>query len=435
MEYKFILWGYGVRGKRFLQICPHKHILAVIDQAEKTEINGDIPVIKYENYIEKYKDYDILIAIENHEEIEKQLEADGILNYFLMEDCPPEIFGLCGNVWINTLPIEIKPEEKYVIYGLNLFSMLLRKYIADSYGVNIDIIPEQQFEKRNNAFTEKYKFITKREIRSDEVVLWSSKSSYGTYDYGFRIQENFDFINRIQKYRNEDLKKYKNMNKGQKCFIVATGPSLRVNDLNVLMEHQCKCFGVNRIYLSFNETKWRPDYFVVIDGKMIQTYADDIRDCDAGIKFIGDGSQGFWEQDNERINRIHDHKLDYYPDCPRFSEDIVSGTYSANTVVYTCIQIAVYMGFEEIYIIGADHNYASNQSDVSNHFHKDYYKDMNRPNLFLQEKVELAFKSAKNYADKHSIKIYNATRGGRLEIFERVDFDKLFKAEVEVFER
>ena len=39
----------------------------------------------------------------------------------------------------------------------------------------------------------------------------------------------------------------------------------------------------------------------------------------------------------------------------------------------------------------------------------------------------LAYQSAKKYADAHGIKIYNATRGGNLEVFERVDFDSLFK--------
>jgi len=40
--------------------------------------------------------------------------------------------------------------------------------------------------------------------------------------------------------------------------------------------------------------------------------------------------------------------------------------------------------------------------------------------------VERAYKTAKKYADRHGVKIYNATRGGNLEVFERVDFDTLF---------
>ena len=41
-------------------------------------------------------------------------------------------------------------------------------------------------------------------------------------------------------------------------------------------------------------------------------------------------------------------------------------------------------------------------------------------------KTEMAYQAAEKYAEEHGIKIYNATRGGRLEVFERVDFDSLF---------
>jgi hypothetical protein len=40
-----------------------------------------------------------------------------------------------------------------------------------------------------------------------------------------------------------------------------------------------------------------------------------------------------------------------------------------------------------------------------------------------------AYKEAKNYADGHGIKIYNATRGGMLEVFERVDLDRVVSRE------
>ncbi|MBQ4379398.1 MAG: hypothetical protein II821_09430 [Treponema sp.] len=39
-----------------------------------------------------------------------------------------------------------------------------------------------------------------------------------------------------------------------------------------------------------------------------------------------------------------------------------------------------------------------------------------------------AFFAAKRYADEHGVRILNATRGGKIEVFERVDFDSLFGA-------
>jgi len=36
------------------------------------------------------------------------------------------------------------------------------------------------------------------------------------------------------------------------------------------------------------------------------------------------------------------------------------------------------------------------------------------------------YQAARDYADNNGLKIYNATRGGKLEVFERVDFGSLF---------
>lgn len=47
--------------------------------------------------------------------------------------------------------------------------------------------------------------------------------------------------------------------------------------------------------------------------------------------------------------------------------------------------------------------------------------------VFPLDFATMAFEKAKEYADGHGIKIYNATRGGKLEVFERVNFDALFR--------
>ena len=36
-----------------------------------------------------------------------------------------------------------------------------------------------------------------------------------------------------------------------------------------------------------------------------------------------------------------------------------------------------------------------------------------------------AYEHAREYCDSHDIRIYNSTRGGKLEVFERIDFDAL----------
>ena len=43
------------------------------------------------------------------------------------------------------------------------------------------------------------------------------------------------------------------------------------------------------------------------------------------------------------------------------------------------------------------------------------------------EGLEKSFKKVLKYSKENNIKVYNATRGGKLEILPRIDFDSLFK--------
>ena len=98
------------------------------------------------------------------------------------------------------------------------------------------------------------------------------------------------------------------------------------------------------------------------------------------------------------------------------------------TVAYNALQAVIYMGFKKIYIIGADFNYIGDGASDHNHFIAGYSdkKRATKTYVFDYEQIHKSYQAAKNYADKHGIQIFNATRGGRLEIFERVDFDSLF---------
>ena len=88
-----------------------------------------------------------------------------------------------------------------------------------------------------------------------------------------------------------------------------------------------------------------------------------------------------------------------------------------------CIQLAVYLGFAEIYLLGTDFTGVNNYGSKYGHF----YDEKDLDSVCYTDQVKLGYEKAKQYADCHGIKIFNATRGGNLEIFERVDFDSLFQ--------
>jgi effector-binding domain-containing protein len=88
------------------------------------------------------------------------------------------------------------------------------------------------------------------------------------------------------------------------------------------------------------------------------------------------------------------------------------------------------MGFGEIHLLGVENNHSIMvrndgtliKNDNASHFSGDYGKILFPPRY---DEVVKAYRSARDYAERHGIKIYNATRGGALEVFERVNFDEI----------
>lgn len=234
------------------------------------------------------------------------------------------------------------------------------------------------------------------------------------------------------------LKNYYNICKGQSCLIIGNGPSLNTKDLE--KSKRMISFASNRIYNIFQSTDWRPSYYCISDRKLyLKSYSEIIN------KGINNGINNAFVQidpirrypDLKQCSNVCYIKLikeDFYPSLPRFSDNMLNGIYDGHTVTYMMLQLSIFMGFKKIYLLGVDHNYSqvlnpdgtvSFNSNVRDHF-SDSDVIANTPAIY---KITVAYQAAKEYADSHGIKIYNATRGGKLEVFERVDFDSLFPPE------
>ena len=241
----------------------------------------------------------------------------------------------------------------------------------------------------------------------------------------------FEFLY-LSDYQNPNLSQFKNIyTERDRCFIVATGPSLRLEDLETLHNHNEITFSVNRVYKAFPLILWRPTYYFVSDPEMLLLYEQDVLNIDVKYKFLSDQYPPFWNRNLGKKGLYRYHSRPEYEklDEEIFSEDITLGMYSSMTVVYLALQTAIYMGFKKIYIIGSDCEYHKNDgTDDKSHFIEGYAKKeiATKPYVLELEQIFKSYRSAKNYADNHGIKIYNATRGGKLEIFERVNFDSLF---------
>ena len=235
------------------------------------------------------------------------------------------------------------------------------------------------------------------------------------------------------------IRRYRNAYDGRRCFIIGNGPSLTVKDLETLMRHGEISIASNSIYNLFPQTDWRPDIYTVHDFQEIKKTRDKISAVHAGIKIVAMSAAGrVYDIDGAILLRL----IEPGRGEVRFSDDVSRCVYDGGTVTYVSIQCAVYMGFKEIILLGVDHSFAREMdkdgritanSGVKNHFagyQTDEFwgggKKDEEAVVFPLDFATGAFVVAKRYADLHGVRILNATRGGRLEVFPRVSFDALF---------
>ena len=235
------------------------------------------------------------------------------------------------------------------------------------------------------------------------------------------------------------IQKYKNAYAGKRCFIIGNGPSLTIKDLETLKTHGEISIASNSIYNLFNATEWRPTIYTVHDFQEIKKTREKISAVKTELKLVAMSANGrVYDIDGAILLRL----IDPENGTIHFSDDISKCVYDGSTVTYFSIQCAIYMGFRQIILLGVDHSFAREQTkdgritvnnNVKNHF-QDYQTDDFWGNgqkdeeavVFPVDFATEAFIVAKHYADEHGIEILNATRGGKLEVFRRVNFDTLF---------
>ena len=91
---KCVIWGIGIRGKRIASRIPDEMIAAFIDSNKCGESYLGKKVIDFQEYLEHYSDYFILITPLKSQEIVQKLEDAGIYWYWDMRDCPSELQGV-----------------------------------------------------------------------------------------------------------------------------------------------------------------------------------------------------------------------------------------------------------------------------------------------------------------------------------------------------
>ncbi len=239
---------------------------------------------------------------------------------------------------------------------------------------------------------------------------------------------------------NLSIEFFKNRYIGERCFIIGNGPSLNKTDLGKLKNEFT--FGVNSIFLARDRMGFEPTFYCVEDTHVANDRKYEIQAVNSPLKIYGPYLKKtiLPHPHNMFLNILLDFRR--YAGFPYFSIDAARRVWVGGTVSYVNMQLAYYMGFKNVYLIGFDHDYTIPSSAIvsgcdirstaedPNHFHPDYFGKGYNWHVPLVNRMELAYlKARRAFELTNGREIVNLTSGGRLEVFRRDDFEKVMGAD------
>lgn len=220
------------------------------------------------------------------------------------------------------------------------------------------------------------------------------------------------------------LKKFKGIHKGKDCFIIGNGPSLNKMDLSPLKNYHT--FGLNKIYLIFEKYDLGLSYLVSVNEHVIEQSKKEYENFGCPVFLSYPHARGVIDE------RPHIYRL-YDLNTWSFYDDISQPICGGYTVTYVAMQIAYYMGFRRVFLIGVDHSFKQTlnkenqvevlEGDDENHFHPDYFKGQ-KWHLADVYGNEVSYHLANYFYLRDNREIYDATVGGKLDVFPKISFEK-----------
>ena len=218
----------------------------------------------------------------------------------------------------------------------------------------------------------------------------------------------------------------KDKHKGEIGWLIGNGPSVRIEDLERL--DGAVAFCCNRFYLAYDRMRFRPTYLGSTDKQMIRDFGREMVDAHPGtVLFIGEE------------NPALEGDCVWFPMKSRtpleFSEDVSDFVMPGGGTLVAAMQIGYHMGITRYYLYGVDHSFTydvdeeiedvyERASGDGNHFIENYRSGKRwAPPVLWQ--VEGAMLSCRLFLESRGGWVKNATRGGKLEVLERVEFDEV----------
>jgi hypothetical protein len=242
---------------------------------------------------------------------------------------------------------------------------------------------------------------------------------------------------------------FKDAHKGQRCFILCNGPSVKKQDLAPLQGELV--ISVSNGYHHPLYSRIAPRYHVVPQ----LTYGRVTRE-DAIVWFkemhaaLGDAILFLSHQERELVESeglFPGRRVHYVVMWNRFEDrtagalpDLAADLPGVQSVPILCLMIAMYMGCSPVYLLGTDHDHFRTGEykyfyeetvlrdkdvtvDSQGKLRGGWAEELNGLSTLWQQYVAID-----GIARANGVQIFNATAGGELDVFPRADLASLFSA-------
>ncbi len=226
----------------------------------------------------------------------------------------------------------------------------------------------------------------------------------------------------------EHLLRFKDLHKGERVFLIGNGPSLNRTNLDLIKNDHA--IAMNRISLIYPRTQWRPDYYLYTADNINNKIWGDKWQTSVNAAISEPGTTSFvWRlfadrvQNNPNIVWLDNVTELDIGEAGTFSTNIAQWVSKTGTSMNVAFQLANFMGFEQIFLLGCDLNWktSSGTERDPNHFDPSYsakIPDGERERLRMRTTHENAYRFLKAEG-RH---VYNATVGSLLDVYPLADF-------------
>jgi len=242
--------------------------------------------------------------------------------------------------------------------------------------------------------------------------------------------------------RNAELS---NRHAGQRCFILATGPSIKNQNLTLLKGELC--IGVSNFFVHQDCELIQPQYYCVAPYHAPiseEGWYAFLRELGSVVK----NSAIFFElQDRERNQEggfLKDKDLRYVKfgveinALEKEGVDLTREILRPISVTVMALQVAIYMGCRKVYLLGCDHDWILHVGKMA-HFYDEQQNALVRSGYNEWKESDMAtefynafqlwaqYKAIKKYAEEKGIRIFNSTEGGLLDVFPKVSLESVLR--------